>query len=197
MDLVVSTHSEPPGFHPPTLCLDSRPSSYAYCAVRNRGRLAEPCGQPVDPGSRDRLALTCLLDLRRRPATDRRLGARRRRDCCVAVPVHRHDHLHDPPAAGVHRGPSRAGPRDQGVRAPPAASQRDVLRALRAPDRARLAALSRVPAPAQGPVPLLQQAGRPALVRVPLLRDARRPPPLLVLIFFLVFVARGQPPPLQ
>ena len=74
---------------------------------RGRARRAVP--------GRD-LAGARLLDLRRRAAADRRPAADRLRDRRIAVPVRRHDRLHDRQAARVPRRRARARARDAGGR---------------------------------------------------------------------------------
>ena len=77
-------------------------------------RRPQPGRQPAGLLSLRDLARAGLLDLRGRQPEARRPDAGRLRDGRVAVPVHRHDRLHDRAAAGVPRGRARARARDQG-----------------------------------------------------------------------------------
>ena len=88
--------------------------------LRNRKQRPEPGRRPADPVRRRPVPLADLLDLRRRAAADRRSDARRLRDGGFAVPVRRHDRLHDPAPARVPRGRARARTGDAGGRGAPA-----------------------------------------------------------------------------
>ena len=84
--------------------------------LRNRKQRPEPRHRPADPVRRRPLPVADLLDLRRRAPADRRPDAGRLRDGGVAVPVRRHDRLHDPAPARVPRGRARARAGDAGRR---------------------------------------------------------------------------------
>ena len=109
------------------------------------------------------------------------LDARRRIEdpvliaCATAAsvfPVFGHGRLHDPAPPGVPRGPrgARAGAASRRARA--AAADRELLSALRIPDRTLLPSLPQLRAAAAQPVPQVPQATRSALGHLPVLRDA-------------------------
>ena len=146
-----------------------------HSPVRHLQRRAQPDRQPAGPAARRRVAGARRLDLLRRPAPARGPDPGLVRGRGLAVPVHRHDRLHDPAPAGVHRGPQGARARDPRRGAARQAADRAVVPELRVPGREELPALSRMPDPHQGPMPLLREADRPALGDVPLLRDPDPP----------------------